>query len=83
MQGGLKSNRTDKTSDDEMDERAKSGNPLKKRHTVIEQKYYDKCDPKEINKIVQKFIMSLIWGFGAPLTSMARPKYSLFLHEQI
>lgn len=80
--GTLKSNRTDKTSEDEMDEdRANSGNPLKKRNTIVEQKYYDKCDPKDINKIVQKFIMSLIWGFGAPLTSIARPKYSLFLHE--
>jgi len=25
----------------------------------------------------------MIWGFGAPLTSSARPKYSMFLHELI
>lgn len=40
-------------------------------------------DPRDINKIIQKFIMALIWGFGSPLTSSARPKYSLFLHEMI
>ena len=50
---------------------------------MVKQKYFDIVDPKEINKIVQKLIMSLIWGFGAPLTSPARPKYSLFLHEHI
>jgi len=27
--------------------------------------------------------MALIWGFGASLSVSARPKYSLFLHEQI
>lgn len=27
--------------------------------------------------------MSLIWGFGAPLTGPARPKYSTFLQELI
>lgn len=27
--------------------------------------------------------MALIWGFGASLTTPARPKYSLFLHEAI
>jgi len=51
--------------------------------TNTKQKYYDIIDSREINKIVQKFIMSLIWGFGAALTSSARPKYSLFLHELI
>ena len=38
-------------------------------------------DPREINQIVQKFVMALIWGFGASLTTEARPMYSLFLHE--
>ena len=28
-------------------------------------------------------MMAMIWGFGAPLTSSARPKYSMFLHELI
>ena len=27
--------------------------------------------------------MAMIWGFGAPLASSARPKYSLFLHDTI
>jgi len=40
-------------------------------------------DPKVINQIVQKFLMAVIWGFGAPLASSARPKYSLFLQEII
>jgi len=40
-------------------------------------------DPKSINHIIQKFIMAMIWGFGASLSSPARPKYSLFLHETI
>ena len=47
------------------------------------QKWYDTMDPREINKIIQKFIMALIWGFGSSLTSPARPKYSLFLHEML
>lgn len=40
-------------------------------------------DRADINAIVHKFFMALIWGFGAPLTSPARPKYSMFLHEVI
>jgi len=54
---------------------------LGKRKTIVKQKYFDIIEPKEINQIVQKFIMGLIWGFGASLTVGARPKYSLFLHE--
>lgn len=54
-----------------------------KKKTAVKQKYFDICDPREINNIVQQFIMALIWGFGAPLMGAARPKYSLFLNELI
>ena len=54
-----------------------------KKSSIKQQKWYDTMDPREINNIIQKFIMALIWGFGASLTSPARPKYSLFLHEMI
>jgi hypothetical protein len=75
----LKSQRTDRTSEEDEDLLGRLG----RRKTLVQQKYYDIVDQKEINQIVQKFIMGLIWGFGASLTVGARPKYSLFLHEQI
>lgn len=56
---------------------------LSRKKTVVKQKYFDICDPKEVNNIVQQFIMALIWGFGSSLMGTARPKYSLFLHELI
>ena len=56
---------------------------LKRRSTKIEQKWYDVIEPKVINLLIQKFIMSLIWGFGAQLMTSARPAFNLFLHEQI
>jgi len=46
--GELKSHRTDKTSDDDDD----ILNKLGRRKTVVEQKYFDICDPKLINQIV-------------------------------
>lgn len=69
-----KSSRTDKTEDsDELSSR--------RVKTTLQQNWYDTIDPKEINKIIQKFFMALIWGFGATLTAEARPKYSVFLHD--
>ena len=75
----LKSHRTNRTNEDDNDIIGSFG----RVKTVVEQKYFDVCDPKLINLIVQKFMMALIWGFGASLSVTARPKYSLFLHEQI
>lgn len=36
-----------------------------------------------INLLVQKFIMAMIWGFGAHLMTSARPAYNYFMHELI
>lgn len=75
--------RTNSDYDDDDEENDELKRIMKQKTSVIKQRYYDIVDPKEINKIVQKLIMSLIWGFGAPLTSPARPNYSLFLHDLI
>ena len=75
----MKSHRTNRTNEEDNDIIGSFG----RVKTVVEQKYFDVCDPKLINLIVQKFMMAIIWGFGASLSVTARPKYSLFLHEQI
>ena len=66
--------------EEEQDELERSKSLLRSL-SQTRQRWYDIVDPQEINCIIQKFVMALIWGFGAPLTASARPKYSLFLSE--
>lgn len=49
------------------------------------QKYYEGglVEPAEINKIIQQYVMAMIWGFGAQLTAPARRLYSDFLIDLI
>ena len=80
----LTSQRTDRgDSMDDDDEELSHRKSMTRKSAPVKQRYFDIIDPGEINRIVQKFIMSLVWGFGSPLSSPARPKYSLFLLELI